>query len=82
MVSSTGYLAVYISTTSIGDVTFDHFANNVYPGVLVQEQHYYPCGLPIREGESGTITPNKETVTYFFHLFPTTNPANQKACHW
>jgi len=41
------------------DVYIDHIVIGVNVGTLIQEQHYYPFGLSINEGESATITPNR-----------------------
>lgn len=52
-VVSSGYLAVYISDVTSGkDVYVDPLVIGLASGPLIQEQHYYPFGLAINEGEA------------------------------
>jgi RHS repeat-associated protein len=46
-VPTNGYLAVYLSNTSKTDVYYDQLAISISHGNLLQENHYYPHGLPI-----------------------------------
>jgi RHS repeat-associated protein len=54
VVPANGYLAVYLSNRSAmscgtcGDVFFDQLVVRVSYGVLKEESHYYPHGLPMR----------------------------------
>jgi RHS repeat-associated protein len=54
VVPANGYLAVYLSNRSVmscgscGDVFFDQLVVRVSYGVLKEEAHYYPHGLPIK----------------------------------
>lgn len=57
--SRSGYLAIFLSTESADDTYFDHLEIGLDDGKLIQEQHYYPFGLTINEGESGSILKNK-----------------------
>jgi len=47
-VPENGYIAVYLSNQGAEPVYFDNLAVNVTPGVLLEEKHYYPYGLPIQ----------------------------------
>ncbi len=58
-IQKNGYLTVTLSNNSMMDVFIDNVKIEVYQGTLIQEQHYYPFGLAINEGESGTIVKNK-----------------------
>lgn len=53
-VPTNGYMAVYLSNTSVNlsctpcsDVYFDQMIVNISHGNLLEENHYYPHGLPI-----------------------------------
>ncbi|KAA5536811.1 hypothetical protein F0919_03835 [Taibaiella lutea] len=43
-----GYIAVYLSNRTVRDVYFDRLQVEVIKGNLLQENHYYPHGLPIK----------------------------------
>jgi RHS repeat-associated protein len=58
LVEQEGYVLVYISNEQHKKVHFDDVDVVFYRGRLIQEQHYYPYGLSIKEGE-GTEEPNK-----------------------
>src|SRR6185437_12425100 len=51
-VHQSGYVAIYMSNEQAPYVYMDHLSINYYRGRLVQEQHYYPFGLDINEGET------------------------------
>ncbi|MNU17112.1 hypothetical protein D3C71_52920 [compost metagenome] len=46
-VPQNGYVATYISTQSAEPTYFDNLAVTLESGVLLEEKHYYPYGLPI-----------------------------------
>lgn len=58
-IRTSGFLAVYISDASVHDVFIDGLEIGLAEGKLIQEQHYYPFGLTINMGESGTALKNK-----------------------
>ncbi|RYD93588.1 MAG: hypothetical protein EOP54_18935, partial [Sphingobacteriales bacterium] len=47
-VPENGYIAVYLSNQGAEPVYFDNLALTLTPGVLLEEKHYYPYGLPIQ----------------------------------
>lgn len=60
-----GYLAVYLSNTSViahcsacADVYFDQLLVQLSHGNLLEENHYYPHGLPIKNLGSVTTDPS------------------------
>lgn len=57
-IKQNGYLLVYISNESHGTVWFDNVDITYYKGQLLEEQHYYPFGLTIKEGQNNPV-PNK-----------------------
>lgn len=42
-----GYVAVYLSNESQSPAYFDNMMVTQEPGILIEEKHYYPYGLPI-----------------------------------
>jgi len=54
-----GYLLLYISNVQNQDVHFDNVTIAVHQGRLLQEQNYYPYGLPINEGQNPNALANK-----------------------
>ncbi|WP_129020663.1 glycoside hydrolase family protein [Edaphocola flava] len=46
-VPQNGFVATYISTQSTEPTYFDNLTVTLEPGVLLEEKHYYPYGLPI-----------------------------------
>ncbi|MCS4165184.1 RHS repeat-associated core domain-containing protein [Sphingobacterium sp. BIGb0116] len=46
-VPQNGFIATYISTESSDPTYFDNLTVTLEPGVLLEEKHYYPYGLPI-----------------------------------
>lgn len=58
-VGSSGYLAVFVGTASVGTTWVDVIHVGLSSGPLIQEQHYYPFGLTINEGESSSAVRNK-----------------------
>jgi len=60
-VPQNGYVATYISTQSAEPTYFDNLAVTLQPGVLLEEKHYYPYGLPIvgMGSTSSGMLPNK-----------------------
>ena len=61
VMSSSGYIAIYISTSTRGDIFIDPITITAYQGQLLQEQNYYPFGLAISEGDAlgGSNVKNK-----------------------
>lgn len=66
-VPTNGYLAVYLGNNSLqtrcfvcGDVYFDDLRFTVTKGVLLEEAHYYPFGLPINGLSAVTADEFKE----------------------
>lgn len=58
-INQNGYVAVYMSDRSWGNIYMDNLSVRHYQGRLMQEQHYYPFGLSINEGNSFNTLPNK-----------------------
>ncbi|MGN6568267.1 MAG: RHS repeat-associated core domain-containing protein [Flavipsychrobacter sp.] len=58
-INQNGYVAIYMSNISLGNVYMDNLSVNHYQGRLMQEQHYYPFGLAISGGSSFNALPNK-----------------------
>ncbi len=54
-----GYVLIFLSNAQTQDVHFDNMNVTVYSGRLLQEQDYYPYGLPINEGQNSTTLTNK-----------------------
>jgi len=59
VVGQNGYMIAFMQNEENNDVYFDNMRINVYKGKLLQEQHYYPFGLTINEGQSVNTLPNQ-----------------------
>lgn len=61
-VPQNGYMVSYISTQSEAPAYFDNYAVTLQPGVLLEEKHYYPYGLPIvgMGSSASNMLPNKK----------------------
>ncbi len=55
-VNVNGYVLVFLSNMASHHVFFDQLKIKTYSGKLVQEQHYYPFGLPVNMGQGPGLT--------------------------
>ena len=57
-VAHSGYVLVFISSSSSSPVSFDHVAFNFYHGHELEEDHYYPFGLNIETASADPALAN------------------------
>lgn len=54
-INHNGYMLAYISNASKGTVYFDKMELQFYKGKLLEENHYYPYGLPLTDGSNNPL---------------------------
>ncbi len=59
-VQQNGYAVIYLSNAQVTNVFANNFNITMYRGRLLEEQHYYPFGLAVKDGgQNNTPLPNK-----------------------